>query len=80
MASSKVQQDVQAILDKACAEVDILPGAVFIMMDRSGQCLAKAASGVRGVDKLDQPMTTDTAFAGFSCVKVGPDYSRNGLP
>lgn len=70
MAPSKVQDEVQGILDTACADSEALPGAVFVMMDRNGDYLVKAAAGVRGLDKKDQKMTTDTAFVGFSCTKV----------
>jgi hypothetical protein len=72
MGSSKAQYDVQAILDTACADPEALPGAVFVMMDRNGDYLVKAAAGVQGLDKKDQKMTTDTAFVGFSCTKVCP--------
>jgi CubicO group peptidase (beta-lactamase class C family) len=40
------------------------------MMDKKGNWLAKSAAGVRDLDKPDQPMTTDTVFAIYSCTKV----------
>lgn len=71
MADSKVQEQVQKILDDACAEENGVPGIVFGMMDRKGNYLAKAAAGVRGLNRKDEKMTTDTAFAIYSCTKVG---------
>lgn len=64
------QDEVQRILDAACAEPHDVPGAVFLSMDRSGTYLARVTSGVRGLNKPDQKMSTDTAFIGFSCTKV----------
>ena len=69
--SNSVQEQVQKILDDACAEENGVPGLVFGMMDRKGNYLAKAAAGVRGLDRKDEKMTTDTAFAIYSCTKVG---------
>lgn len=68
--SNNVQEQVQKILDEACSEENGVPGLVFGMMDRKGNYLAKAASGVRGLNRKDEKMTTDTAFAIYSCTKV----------
>lgn len=68
--NNKVQEQVQKILDDACAEENAVPGLVFGMMDRKGNYLAKAAAGVRGLNRKDEKMTTDTAFAIYSCTKV----------
>lgn len=68
--SKSVQDQVQKILDDACAEKNGAPGLVFGMMDRKGNYLAKAAAGVRGLNRKDEKMTTDTAFAIYSCTKV----------
>lgn len=71
MATSNVQEEVQRILDEACnPEKNGAPGLVFGMMDRNGNYLAKAAAGVRGLNRKDEKMTTDTAFAIYSCTKV----------
>lgn len=75
MCPQSVQDEVQAILDKACTDPETLPGAVFVMMDRKGRFLAKAAAGIRGLDVPDHKMTTDTAFVGFSCTKVRSNNS-----
>lgn len=72
--SNSVQDQVQKILDDAVAEENGVPGIVFGMMDRKGNYLAKAAAGVRGLNRKDEKMTTDTAFAIYSCTKVGTDY------
>ncbi|KAK9894040.1 beta-lactamase/transpeptidase-like protein [Cystobasidium minutum MCA 4210] len=68
--SNSVQDQVQKILDDAVAEENGVPGIVFGMMDRKGNYLAKAAAGVRGLNRKDEKMTTDTAFAIYSCTKM----------
>lgn len=70
MAPVSLQDEVQAILDSACSDPEILPGAVFVMVNRNGEYLVKAAAGIRGLDKPEEKMTSDTAFVGFSCTKV----------
>jgi methyl acetate hydrolase len=70
MSNANVQEQVQKVLDAAVAEENGVPGLVFGMMDRKGNYLAKAAAGVRGLNRKDEMMTTDTAFAIYSCTKV----------
>ena len=68
--ASNVQQEVQAILDDAVKGDNTIPGIVFGAMDRNGNYIAKAAAGTRGRDRPNDKMTTDTAFAIYSCTKV----------
>lgn len=67
---SSAQEKVQKILDDACSQENGPPGLVFGMMDKKGNWLAKSAAGVRDLDKPEQPMTTDTVFAIYSCTKM----------
>eukprot|EP00026_Physarum_polycephalum_P009380 Phypoly_transcript_09501.p1 GENE.Phypoly_transcript_09501~~Phypoly_transcript_09501.p1 ORF type:complete len:385 (+),score=64.77 Phypoly_transcript_09501:91-1245(+) len=39
-----------------------IPGAVFRVVKKDGTILYDGASGVRGIDHKDEPMTTDTVF------------------
>lgn len=66
------QSQVQQTLDAATSAQNGVPGIVFGMMDKQGNWLAKAASGVKSLDHPDK-METDTVFAIYSCTKVGLD-------
>ncbi|KAL8870563.1 MAG: hypothetical protein Q9174_003422, partial [Haloplaca sp. 1 TL-2023] len=62
-------KDIRDAIDETTADVNNIPGCVFVVVNKEGKTLFEHASGKRGAD-TQAPMTLDSIFWIASCTKM----------